>query len=73
MVVVTHVMANVPAPEFQKLWSKITESLRLECENTIFQHSDADAVMELVRGVLASIAHLVDVALPQWAKVRNGL
>jgi hypothetical protein len=45
-------MANVHTPEFQKLWSNLIESLRLEYENTVQQHPDSDAVMELVRGVL---------------------
>jgi hypothetical protein len=51
-------MANVPTQEFQKLWSNLTESLRLEYENTIKQHPDTDAVMERVRGVLTAIALL---------------
>jgi hypothetical protein len=50
-------MANVPTPEFQKLCSNLTKSLRLEYENAI-QHPDADAVMERVRGVLTAIARL---------------
>jgi hypothetical protein len=51
-------MANVPAPEFQKLWSNLVESFRLEYENTMQQHTDTDAVMEHVCGVLITIARL---------------
>jgi hypothetical protein len=51
-------MANVTTLEFQKLWSNLIESLRLEHENTAQQHPDADAVMELVRGVLTAIVRL---------------
>jgi hypothetical protein len=59
-------MASVPTSEFQKLWLKLTESVRLEYENTIQQHPDANAVMERACGVFAAIARLA-------AKVRNGL
>jgi hypothetical protein len=50
-------VANVPTPEFQKLWSNQIEYLRLGYENTL-QHHDADDVMEHVRGVLTGIARL---------------
>jgi hypothetical protein len=43
-------MANVPTPEYQKLWSNLIESLRLEYENAIQQNPDADAVIERVPG-----------------------
>jgi hypothetical protein len=51
-------MANVPTPEFQKLWSNLIKPLRLEYENTIQQHSDANSVTEHVCGVLTAIACL---------------
>jgi hypothetical protein len=51
-------MANVPTPEFQKLWSNLIDSLRLEYKNTMQQHPDA--VMKLVCGVLTDIAHLAE-------------
>jgi hypothetical protein len=51
-------MANVPTPEFQKFWSNQIESLRLECGDILQQHSDAEAVIESVRGILISIARL---------------
>jgi hypothetical protein len=50
-------MANVPIPEFQKLWSNLIEYLRLEYENTI-QHPDWDAVMEHECRVLITITRL---------------
>jgi hypothetical protein len=50
-------MANMLTPEFQKLWSNLIKSLKLEYENTI-QHIDADAVMEHVLEVLRAIARL---------------
>jgi hypothetical protein len=53
-------MAKLPTPKFQKLWSNLTESLRLEYESTIQQHPEADAVMERVCGVLTAIARLVE-------------
>jgi hypothetical protein len=56
-VVVTHIMAIVPTLEFQKLWSNLTESLRLKYENNI-QHPYANAVMESVCKVLTTIACL---------------
>jgi hypothetical protein len=58
VLVVTHVMINVPTTEFQKLWSSLTEYLRSEYENTIQQRRDADTVMESVRGVLNALARL---------------
>jgi hypothetical protein len=51
-------MANVPTPEFQKLWSNLIESLRWEYENTVQQHPDADAVMERVHKVITAIAQV---------------
>jgi hypothetical protein len=51
-------MVNVPTPEFQKLWSNLIGSLRLEYENTIPQHPDADAVTERVCGALIVIPRL---------------
>jgi DNA primase large subunit len=56
VVVVTHIMADVPTPEFQKLWSNLIESLMLEHENATEQYPDA--VMEHVHDVLTAIAHL---------------
>jgi hypothetical protein len=62
-VVVTHIMANVPTLEFQKLWSNLTESLRLKYtyDNNI-QHPYANAVMESVCRVLTTIACLAGCA-----------
>lgn len=54
---VARTMANEPTPEFQKLWSNLTEPLRLQYENTI-QHPDANSVIEHVCGVLTAIACL---------------
>jgi hypothetical protein len=51
-------MANAPNPEFRKLWSNQTESLRLGYGGTI-QHNDAEAVTEHVRGVFIIISRLV--------------
>jgi hypothetical protein len=53
-------MANVSTSEFQKIWSNLIESLRLENENTMQQNPDADAVMEGVHGVLTTIALLAE-------------
>jgi hypothetical protein len=52
----------VPTPEFQKLRSNVTESLRLEYENTIQQHHDTGVLMEPVCGVDAAIARLAGCA-----------
>jgi hypothetical protein len=66
-------MANIPTPEFQKLWSNLIESLRLEYENTVQQHPN-NAVMNLVCGVLTHVAHLAQCILvsvgksPKWTK-----
>jgi hypothetical protein len=71
----TRTMTNVPTPQLQKLWSNMTDSLRLEYENTIQQDPDADAVMERVRGVLTAIARLVGCTpasageSPKWALI----
>jgi hypothetical protein len=51
-------MANVPAAEFQTLWSKLNECLRLEYGNIIQQHPGAEAVMERLSGVIVHIAQL---------------
>jgi hypothetical protein len=56
--VASRMMANVPTPEFQKLWTNLIECPRLEYENTIHQQPDADAVIERVRGVLTVIIRL---------------
>jgi hypothetical protein len=53
-------MANISTSEFQKIWSNLTEFLRLENENTMQQNPDADAVMEGVQGVLTPIALLAE-------------
>jgi hypothetical protein len=50
-------MANILTTEFQKLWSNLIESLRLECESKI-QNPDTDAVKELVRRILTEITCL---------------
>jgi hypothetical protein len=57
--VVTRTMANVPSPEYQKLWSNLI-NLSLEYGDTIQQHPHAEALMVCVRRVLIGI-------------VRNGL
>jgi hypothetical protein len=70
IVLVTHMMANVLTPEFQKLWSNLIESLRLEYENTLQQHPDADAVMECVHGVLTIISCPASVdESPKWTLI----
>jgi hypothetical protein len=51
-------MANVHTPEFQVFWPNLIDSLRLEYENTIKQHPDANAVVEHVRGVLTASVRL---------------
>jgi hypothetical protein len=61
-------MANVPTPEFQKLWSNLIESLRLAYENTIQEHPDADAVMEHVQEVHTVIAFLAGCTPVSWWK-----
>jgi hypothetical protein len=43
-------IVNVSKPKVQKIWSHLTESLRLGNENTMQQNPDADAVMECVCG-----------------------
>jgi hypothetical protein len=53
-------MANVPTPEFQKLWSNKIECLGREYKDAIQQHSDAGGVMERVHRVLIDIACLVE-------------
>jgi selenocysteine lyase/cysteine desulfurase len=56
--VVSRVVANVPTPEFQKIWSNLIECLRLEYENTTEQHPDAEALTERIREVVTAIARL---------------
>jgi hypothetical protein len=46
-------MANVPNPEFRKLWSSQIKFLRLEYGKTA-QRPDAEARMERVHGALLS-------------------
>jgi hypothetical protein len=58
--VVSRKMANIPIPEFQKLWSNLIESLKLEYENTVQQHPDSDAVVKRICGALTPIARLVE-------------
>jgi hypothetical protein len=71
-------MVNVPTPEFQKLWSNLIESLRLEYENFI-QHPDCDSVMERVSGVLTAIAHIAGCTpasageSPKWALIVHNM
>jgi hypothetical protein len=55
VVVVTRILANAHTPEFLKLWSSQTESLRLKYGNTIQQHPDAEVVRERVRKVVTAI------------------
>jgi hypothetical protein len=50
-------MVNVPTPEFQKLWSKQTEFMRLKYGETT-HYRDAEAVMENVREVISAIGRL---------------
>jgi hypothetical protein len=58
--VVTHSMANVPSPEFQKLWPNVIESLRLEYGDTTQQYLNTEVVMERVCWVLIAIACLAE-------------
>jgi hypothetical protein len=51
-------MANVPAPEFQKLWTNHIECLRRECQDAIQKYPDTAGVMERVHRVLVDIARL---------------
>lgn len=46
-------IANVPTPEFQKLWSNLIEFMRLEYDIT--QYPDVDTAMEPVRGVFITV------------------
>jgi hypothetical protein len=70
IVAVTRTMANVPTTEFQKIWSILINSLKLEYEDTIQQHLDADAIMERVRGVPSAIARIASVSgSPKWALI----
>jgi hypothetical protein len=57
-VVVTRIMANIPTPGFQKLWSDQIESLRLESGSIIRQEPGAEFVIKCLRGVLNAIARL---------------
>jgi hypothetical protein len=69
-------MANVHTTEFQKLWSIQIESVRrLEYEDTIQQHPEANGVMERVLEVLIPIARLTGCThasvgeSPKWALI----
>jgi hypothetical protein len=70
-------MVNVPAPDFQKLWSNQIASLRSEYKEAIQQHPNAGGVMERVRVVLtdfASLARCTPVFVgesPQWSEVMS--
>jgi hypothetical protein len=52
-------MVNVCIPEFQKLWSNLIESLRLDYENTTQKCPEANAVMVFVLVELTAIELLV--------------
>jgi hypothetical protein len=52
-------MANVPAPDFQKIWSNHIASLRREYKDAIQQYPDAGGVMTRVHVLLIDIIHLL--------------
>jgi hypothetical protein len=51
-------MANVPAPEYQTVWSNQIEGLRREYKNAILQYPDAGGAIDRVHLVLLDIARL---------------
>jgi hypothetical protein len=51
-------MANVPVPEFKKLWTSQIDCLRRECQDAIQKYPDAADVMERVHRVVVDIVRL---------------
>jgi hypothetical protein len=68
-------MANVPAPEYQKVWSNQFQCLRREYENATHQYPDAVGVIERVHIEFTDIARLAGTTptsvgeSPPWTKI----